>query len=675
MRSAFCSSRKRPITARLLGLVLAVLAAALLVAPTAAADRPFRLAAYVTDNAGALTATERGQVQSAIDTLYDDRKVRLWVVYVDDFSGQDPVSWAQSTYRASSLGGQDALLAVATVDRSYAFQVPDSVNNLSSSEVKNLQRDQIEPALRRGDWSGAAVAAANGLNAAAAPARVPWPGLLIGVAVIVLALATLLVLMRWRRRRRRAAEFAAARRVDPTNPNALASVSLDALDDLSREKVVEVDNAVRNSVNELALAVDEFGAERTEPFTRAVNNAKAALAQAFTVRQQLDDAIPETPAQRRSLLTRVVVSAATADRELDNQKEAFDQLRDLVINAPTKLDTLTRQVVDITARIAPSEQQLEGLRREFDSAALASVSGNVGDAQQRLTFADHNITRARELAARPVAGRQAELVDTVRAAESALAQARSLLDAVDSADSDIKRAAAMLPSAIADIQNGISAADAQLRRDNVPRARELTAAREAAATAVQTAQATGSADPLGAFTQLTKADAELDRLLAGLAQEREAAERLARAFDQALFTGQSRVRAVSDYIDSRRGSIGPEARTRLAEAVRQLQAAQATRSSSVNEAIAYANGASMLAAQAQSLANADVQNAQRHYAGRYGGGGSNMGAMIGGIIIGNILGGGMRGGMGGFGGGWSSTGFGGSSGPSGGGFFGGGGRF
>jgi len=452
-------------------------------------------------------------------------------------------------------------------------------------------------------------------------------------------------------------------------------VSLDALDDLSREKVVEVDNAVRNSVNELALAVDEFGAERTEPFTRAVNNAKAALAQAFTVRQQLDDAIPETPAQRRSLLTRVVVSAATADRELDNQKEAFDQLRDLVINAPTKLDTLTRQVVDITARIAPSEQQLEGLRREFDSAALASVSGNVGDAQQRLTFADHNITRARELAARPVAGRQAELVDTVRAAESALAQARSLLDAVDSADSDIKRAAAMLPSAIADIQNGISAADAQLRRDNVPRARELTAAREAAATAVQTAQATGSADPLGAFTQLTKADAELDRLLAGLAQEREAAERLARAFDQALFTGQSRVRAVSDYIDSRRGSIGPEARTRLAEAVRQLQAAQATRSSSVNEAIAYANGASMLAAQAQSLANADVQNAQRHYAGRYGGGGSNMGAMIGGIIIGNILGGGMRGGMGGFGGGWSSTGFGGSSGPSGGGFFGGGGRF
>ncbi len=656
-------------------LVVAVLAMALLVAPTAAADPPFRLATYVTDNAGALTADEEGQVQSAINRLYADRKIRLWVVYVDDFSGQAGESWAQSTYRTSDLGSSDALLAVATDDRAYAFLVPDTVSNITADEVAALQRDQIEPALRDGNWSQAALAAADGLNSAGAATKMPWTAVLALIGFIVLALAALLALMRWRRRRRRAAEFAAARRMDATNPNTLSSVSVDALDDLSREKVVEVDNAVRSSENELALAVEEFGPARTEPFTRAVNNAKAALAQAFTVRQQLDDAIPETPAQRRDLLTRVIVSAATADRELDNQKAAFDQLRDLVINAPAKLDTLTQQVVDLTARIAPSEQKLAALRDEFDSAALASVAGNVGEAQQRLTFADENVTRARGLAARPVAGQQAELVDTVRAVEAALAQARSLLDAVDSAESDIKRAAAMLPAAIADIQNGIAAADAQLQQGNLPRAGDLATARGAAATAVETAQASGAADPLGAFTQLTKADAQLDRLLAGVAQEREAAERLARAFDQALFTAQSRVRSVSDYIDTRRGSIGPEARTRLAEAVRQLQAAQATRAADVNEAIAYANGASMLAAQAQSLANADVQNAHRVYAGHYGGGGSNMGAMIGGIIIGNILGGAMRGGFGGWGGGWNSTGFGGSSGPSGGDFFGGGGRF
>ncbi len=516
------------------------------------------------------------------------------------------------------------------------------------------------------------MAAANGLNTSGSTgAKVPLSTVLVTIGVVVFLLAGLLLVMQWRRRRRRAAELAAAQRVDATDPDALGSLSVDALDDLSKTKVVDVDNAVRTSDNELALAVEEFGTDRTQPFTRAVSNAKAALVQAFTVRQQLDDAIPETPAQRRDLLTRVIVSAAQADRELNAQTAAFRELRDLVLNAPTMLDTLTQQLVDLTARMAPSQQKLAGLHNEFESTALASVSGNVRAAQERLTFADQTTSRARELAARPVAGEQAELVDDVRAVESALGQARALLDAVDSAESDIKRAAGMLPSAIADIQNGIAQADAQLHQGNVGKAAELTAARTAASKAVDTAQTSGSADPLGAFTQLTKADAELDRLLAEVAQERAAAERLARTFDQALFTAQSRVRAVSDYIDTRRGSIGPEARTRLAEAVRQLEGAEASRSTDLNQAIAYANGASMLAAQAQSLANADLQAAQRAYTGRYGSGNSNMGAMIGGIIIGDILGGAMGGGMGG---GWSSTSFGGSSG-SGGGFMGGGGRF
>ena len=57
------------------------------------------------------------------------------------------------------------------------------------------------------------------------------------------------------------------------------------------------------------------------------------------------------------------------------------------------------------------------MHNEFDSAALASVNGNVTTAQERLKFADQNITRARELVARPVAGEQAELVDTVRGAD------------------------------------------------------------------------------------------------------------------------------------------------------------------------------------------------------------------------------------------------------------------
>lgn len=663
--------------ARLLSLIVAILTAATLLAPSAVAEPPFRLPDYVTDNAGVLNDKQLGDVQKAVDKLYNDRHVRLWVVYVDSFSPQGAVAWAQSARSISDLGDQDAVLAIATEERSYAFQVPSAAAGGSSTKVDNIRRDQIEPALRGNDWAGAAIAAANGLAAGgSAGGGVSVVSLLIIGAVILLLVALLLLWSRRRRRKRHEAEVAAAKRVDPTDPNALASVPIDALDELSKSIVVDVDNAVRTSKNELELAVEEFGEHQTEPFAKAVEAANITLAQAFNVRQQLDDEVPETSVQRRDLLTRVIVAAARANRELEAQTEAFHQLRDLVINAPDRLDALTRQLVDVTARIEPSQQKLAQLHSEFADSALASVARNVNAAKERIGFADQAISRGRELESKPVAGGQTELVDCVRGAESALQQASSMLDAVDSAATDIRKAMSTLPAAIADIQNGINQAGTQLAQGGLAKSGELSAARDAAVKAVAAATSTGSSDPLGAFTQLTQADADLDRLLATVAEEREAAERLGRSYDQALFTAQSRVRSVSDYVDTRRGSIGPEARTRLNEAVRQLEAAQSKKKANISEAIAHANGAAMLAAQAQTLANNDVQNAQRAYMNRYGGGvggSSNMGAVIGGIILGNIL----SGGLGGGGGGWSSTTYGGSrgGGGGGGGMLGGGGRF
>ncbi len=655
-------------TARLLGVILTMLITGLLVAPTAEAQPPFRLPGYVTDNAGALSVSGRAEVSAAIDKLYTDRHIRLWVVYVEDFSGQSAMNWTQRTVHESDLGTYDALLAVATTGRAYAFLVPSGVKGVTQTQVDDLRHNRIEPDLRDGDWSGAAVSAANGLNATPNSSSRFW--LLGTLGVIVLAVVALILVMRYRRRRRRAAELAAARRVDPTDPTALAAVPLGALDDLSRSMVVEVDNAVRTSSNELALAIDEFGAERTEPFTKAVDNAKAALSRAFTVRQQLDDHTPETPEQQRQLLTQVVVSAAGADRELEAQTEAFEQLRDLVVNAASRLDALTQQVVELTTRIEPAERRLAELNNEFGPAALTSVSGNIAAATQRLAFADRNIGSARTLAGQAVSGQQSGLVDAVRAAESALGQTRALLDAVDNADSDIRRAVERLPSVMTDIKAGIAHATEQLRRPDIKSAHtsELVAARDAATRAVDAAGG-GSADPLGTFAQLAKADSDLNRQLATLAEEQAATDRLARSLEQALFTAQARVRGVSEFIDTRRGSIGPDARTRLAEAQRHLEAAQDKKATDPAEAIADANAASTLAANAQSLANADVMSAQRAYTRR---GGNDTGAMIGGIIIGDLLSGGMRGGFGG----WSPASFGGSSSSSpGGGFMGGGGRF
>ncbi|MFN0143605.1 MAG: TPM domain-containing protein [Mycobacterium sp.] len=663
---------------RLLSLLAAILMTATLLAPSVTAEPPFRLPDTVIDNTGVLSERQLADVQKSVDQLYSERHVRLWVVFVESFAPQGAVGWAQQTRTISDLSNEDAILAVATGQRSYAFLVPSAAAGGSSTKVDDIRRDRIEPALRNSDWVGAATAAATGLaNLGKSGGTGGGLSLIPMVAIAGIGLLVIAALMLWSRRRRakrHEADVAAAKNVDPTDPEALASVPIGALDDLSKSIVVEVDNAVRTSANELVLAVEEFGDAQTAPFAAAVDTARTTLKQAFAVRQKLDDDVPEPLPERRDLLTRVVVSAAKANRELETQTASFHQMRDLVFNAPERLDTLTQQLVTVTARLEPSDQKIAQLRTEFDESALASVARNVNAARERVEFADKSITRGRELAAKPVAGEVDELVDCVRGAESSLQQANTMLDAIDSAASDIRKAVSTLPAAVEDIQRGITQASEQLAQGGLEKATELSTARDAAVRAVASAQTTGATDPLGAFTLLTQADADLDRLLAGVAEERDATERLNKSYEQALFTAQSRVRSVSDYIDTRRGSVGPEARTRFNEAVRQLDAAQTKSKTNITEAIAHANGAAMLAAQAQQLANDDVQAGQREYQTRYRGGRqSDMGAMVGGIILGNILTGG--GGFGG-GGGWTSTSYGGSSGGGGdGGLLGGGGRF
>lgn len=668
--------------ARLLSMLLVVLVAGLSAAPAATAAPPFRLSTQVTDQAGVLSSGDQDEIQAALDKLYQDKRIQLWVVYVPSFDGQNWMNWAQQTMKLSGFGDSDALLAIATKDREFAFQVPSTATGGSSTLADDVRRNAITPALRNNDWAGAAVAAANGLDTSSA--GVPWMTILIALAVLVVLVLVLWMWLRRRGRRRHAAEVAAAKRVDPSDPNALAAVPLDALDDLSKTIVVDVDNAVRTSESELALAVEEFGAAQTAQFSQAVANARTTLAQAFNVRQTLDDEVPETPLQRRDLLTRVIVAAAKADRDLEAQSTAFEKLRDLVINAPTRLDALTQQTVALTTRVEPAAQTLAALRQQFSQTALATVAGNVDTARQRLAFAEQSIANGRRLLSAPATD-QNPLVDAIHGAEGALGQTQTLLDAVDSAAADINRAIAGLAAATADIQTGIDSAAIQLQQPKTPQAAELTTARDAAVKAVEDAKANGTTDPLGTFTRLTKADADLDRILVSVDEQRQAADKQAKLLDQALFTAQSRVQSVSDFIDTRRGSIGPEARTRLSEATRQLEAAQAKRDVDPAEAIARANGAATLAAQAQQLANDDVMSAQQAYNPQFGGrgGGSDLGSVIGGIIIGNVLRGGLGGGYGGgYGGGWGGgrspgrpTSYGGSSHSSSRSYGGGGGRF
>src|ERR1700742_1406564 len=102
---------------RLFGVVLTILTAGLLLATPAGAQPPSKLTDHITDSTGVLTDSGRAAVSSAIDRLYRDRHIQLWVVYVDNFSRFKPDNWAEKTRTESGLGDLDAVLAVATNTR------------------------------------------------------------------------------------------------------------------------------------------------------------------------------------------------------------------------------------------------------------------------------------------------------------------------------------------------------------------------------------------------------------------------------------------------------------------------------------------------------------------------------------------------------------------------------
>ena len=251
---------------RLFGVVLTVLTAGLLLTTSAGAQPPSKLTDHITDSTGVLTDSGRAAASSAIDRLYRDRHIQLWVVYVDNFSRFKPDNWADQTRSASGMGDHDALLAVATNTKLYAFTVPPKVQGLTAAELNSLRSKQIEPAIGAKDWSGAAVAAADGLNKSASSSKRSWLPIAIGVIAVAVVVVVILMLYRARRRRR------AARRVDPSD----GQVNIEGRDHSLGQALSTADARLRQISDYAAKYRESIGAEAQTRLEEAKRHLAAA---------------------------------------------------------------------------------------------------------------------------------------------------------------------------------------------------------------------------------------------------------------------------------------------------------------------------------------------------------------------------------------------------------------
>lgn len=651
---------------RRLGGIVALLGALLLplagAAGTAHADDPITLSrtGQITDKVGAL-GDRKQQVADALEKLYAGHRIQLFVAYVNGFSGRDAQEWANATAQRNGLGQNDVLLAVATHDRQYAVSA-DQSSGFTQSQLDEVNRSAIEPALKQNDWAGAAIGAANGFGAVlggqpvVAPAITPGtedPGggsggngsssLWIPVAAVGSAGVLGALVYSRRKRGSRGAPpqgggwgrgGAAERpRVTP----------LPELDAQAKQLLVETDDAVRTSQEELGFAAAQFGDEAAQPFTEAVSYARGELTAAFRLRQKLDDAFPEDEATRRLMLDEILSRCTQANRRLDAESDAFDRLRALESNAPQALAQAEATAAALDTHVTAAETAIGTLTRTYADAAVEPVTGHPAEARDRLVFAGTAIDGARKAID---AGDMSRAAVFVRAAEGALDQAGTLAESVVRRAEELEQADARLQDALTGTDTDLADAKGLLSgtADGAPTAdlRGRIARAESVLGDVRQELTAGRHDPISGLRRIEEADAALDAALTG-AREGAVNEQRARGLlGQALLAARSEVAAARDVITTHRGAIGSQARTRLAEAERRLEQAESLAATDAAGALSEAQQADQLACQAQQFAQQDVSGGGFGGGGR--GGGGMSGAVLGGIILG---GGGTRGRMGG----------------------------
>ncbi len=629
----------------------AVVAATAIGGTAALATPPVTLGSgYVLDDADVLSPSEESEAQSRLEQLKSDTGLDLWVVYVDQFTDpSDRVDWANQTAEDNGLGTTQYLLAISTEGRQY-YLSGDSAGPLTGDQLDAIEQQRIQPALAQDDWLGAVDAAADGMTdahgggsgAAASGGGSSWLTWILVIAVVAIGIVLLVMFLR---RRRKPGAVAGG-------PAGAPQPSLEDLERRASSLLVATDDALKTSAQELGFAKAQFGDAATTEFEAALATAQRSLDEAFGLKQKLDDATPDSEQDARAWNERIVALCEASNALLDEKAAAFDELRKLEQNAPEALARVQEERAKAAASLDQAAARLQSLQAAYAPEALATVADNPEQARQRLAFADEQLTAAQ---ASIGSGDGGEAAVGIRAAEEAVGQATLLENAIDKLATDLAEGERSAAALVTELETDIATASALPDPDG--RIAGVIAATRQQLDAART-QLTGTAKrPLVALQSLEAANTQIDSLVQGVRDAEAQAQRARQMVGQVMLQAQAQVSAAEDYITARRGAVGAQARTRLAEAGASLARAQALQASDPQQAMQQAQRADQLAGQAIQLAQNDVGAFDGGMGGGFGApqgggqsGGGMLGAVLGGIVLNSMLSGGGRSSGGGLGG-------------------------
>lgn len=668
------SPHRRRARAALAGAAVAAAALAGTAAP-ALADPPVTVSSstLVKDQSGVL-GSRKAEVTKAINEAAAKSGYTLHVVFVDGFQNpSDSDEWGKRTMqKSSSLGAKDVVLLMSTDPslRQLRVRVPSSskLDKQDGQAIYQAAREKLSGKQSPGeaDWAAAAVAAAQATggvsgSGSGSGSESGAGGLALGGGVALLGGAAVAggAAYLYSRRRKNRAQGGQALPAGSGQPSGgpdgaqaaprrpLESKSTEELRALAGQEILVADDAIHAAEQELEFARLQFGEAQVGAMKESIEEAKSSMREAYSCQQQLDDDIPDTEQQTRGWLIRIIELSGRVKSSLGERAAEFERLRSMEGDIESILSGFEQRSRDLRSQLDEAQGLVDSTAASYSRQAVLRIADNVQQARERLDFSDSALSEART---RLSAGDRSQAVVVSRPIEGALSQAADLLGQISTTSQELTQLDAKLDRALADAKADAAQAEAMGARASAG-ASDLAAAHAGLVETirlVEAERAKGHYDPIDLSERLDVARDRVGHALSASSEAGAAREQAARELDRTLERAQRRVDSARDFIETRRGAVGAQARTRLSEAMRLFDESLRFRQSDPVQALGLANQSLSMADQALEIADRDVQGFEpAGYPGGFGGFGgyggyggrsSGMGgAILGGVLLGGVL--------------------------------------
>jgi len=345
------------------------------------------------------------------------------------------------------------------------------------------------------------------------------------------------------------------------------------LDAQAASALIALDDRVREADLELGFAIAQFGASSTLEFQAVLASARQELAEAFRLGHARETTSRESERVTRANTLQIIALCKKSLSRLDTIETSFAARRHSEVDAGATANSLNSQLATARDRLAQAQAHVTTASTHYVPPALQPLHSPLTRATEYLAQAERQLQSATSAISPSGVNAVSDLlheasIDLHRAENELASCERGLTELADT-DAAVEQ---LRNSSRADIAEARAVREMAPDPQNAETIAAAIAELEAAISSTAP-QSNELRDPLSRLNALSDAAAALDHALASARNQQQRFDHARAAYEGTLVAARSQISVVKGLMSSGRASA--RARTRLAEAERQLMIAEA----------------------------------------------------------------------------------------------------